>query len=139
MISFNYNLHQCGIHILFVLSVVDGHYHELEQEIIYQYIQKNTDRAFDFAKERAFYENLDSQEIPILFDKLARRFAELSSMEERYQFLHVALSLVMADGSIADEENLFFSTLSRIWGIDLNHFFTEVQPAISSQWKESAL
>lgn len=126
------SLAQSGYHLLFLLSIVDGHYDDRETEPIVNFLRRNTDSDFDIEKENRFLGSLKDEELSSYFLQVARQFKELSSEDERNEFLLFALSLVLADGAIAEEENISFSTLAEEWGVDLEHFMKEVMPILNS-------
>lgn len=125
-------LEQCGYHLLFLLSIVDGNFDDRETEPIVNYLRRNAEGGFDIEQENAFLNSIPEEDFADHFNHVARRYLELSNEDQRNEFLLFALSLVLADGSIAEEENISFSTLAEYWGIDLQHFMKEVMPILNS-------
>ncbi|MDQ3073337.1 MAG: TerB family tellurite resistance protein [Bacteroidota bacterium] len=123
------NLAQSGYHMLMILSVVDGQYAVPEGKIIVDYLARNYQEDIDIDRENEALLDVTKEQIPEHFKEAAGHFLEISTEEQRIDFLAFAYRLVQADGHMASEENKILSSLAHFWNIDIKPLLEEEEQA----------
>jgi uncharacterized tellurite resistance protein B-like protein len=111
---------QAAYTLLTMLSVIDGKISPEEQSIIQEYSTSRYGEDIDIQQMDKELLGMAPNDLLERFQQAALDFYENTQPEERRDLLDQSLSLVMADGSISDEEMNVFQGLSNVWGISVD-------------------
>lgn len=120
------NRARAGYFMLMILSVVDGHYDVAEGAIIVDYLAKEYALEFDIDEaNKELVQNATKDDTPDFFRHCTIAFQEVSTEEERLDFLAFAYRLAEADGKVVIAEQKIISSLATFWGFNVDVLFED--------------
>jgi uncharacterized tellurite resistance protein B-like protein len=112
------NKTEAGFHLLMICSLVDGHLHKEESDVVMDFLNDHFKDDIDIIKEQAFLRALPKSELLQHFTEVAEHFYTISTEDERHTITRFAMDVVMADEDLKQHENNLITTLYDCWAIE---------------------
>ena len=104
-----------GLHLLMILSHVDGHMADEETRVAGKYISRHFNGDFQLEKEMQYLNALSEEQYFSHFKECMDHFYSKSSTHERADLVKFAVEMVKADRKITPEENVYLNELLTGW------------------------
>jgi uncharacterized tellurite resistance protein B-like protein len=118
---------QAAFETLYFLCASDGNVDDREVYVIREFLEANyTMISFDPHEVINDIEILNSEGKLEEFTTAVMQFKTLTAATDRRIFLNFAFKLIVADGSISEDEDYLFRVIANNWGVDLSSFISGV-------------
>lgn len=104
-----------GYHLLMIMSTVDETFHADADQIIREFLSKESPFKLNLDDELDKIINLSKEKAEEHFIKKAKDFYDDSNAEERDEFKEFAKKLLRADNEVSAKENDAYRTLLKTW------------------------
>lgn len=111
------NRTEAGFHLLVILSLSDGKYDSVENDVIIEFLSDAFPGKIDLIKEQAFLRIFPQEEWEMHFREVAARFYAISVPEDRNHLLDFAMKVVIADDKVTPDENVYINLLYDAWDL----------------------
>jgi tellurite resistance protein len=118
---------KAAFEVLYFLSSVDDKVDDRELTVIQEFLEANYSMvSFDPHEVLQDIAMLNSEGMWEEFTSAVKQFQVLTDATDRRIFLNFALKLIIADGSVSNEEEKLFRFISETWGVDVSRFLAGV-------------